>query len=101
MNLLSFLFKSGKKRQMIDDAKSRGAIFVDVRTPGEFSGGKIPGSKNIPLDKLPQQKDTIKKWNKPVIVVCASGMRSAAAKNLLAKEGIEVYNGGSWSSNVK
>lgn len=74
-----------------------GAQIVDVRTRGEYAGGAIPGSLNIPLQSLQQGMGKLKK-NKPVITCCASGMRSASAKALLKANGFkEVYNGGPWT----
>jgi rhodanese-related sulfurtransferase len=76
----------------------RGAIIVDVRTPGEFSSGHIKGSINLPLQSLQSNLSKIKK-DKPVITCCASGMRSASAKSILSSNGFaEVYNGGGWYS---
>ena len=73
-----------------------GAQIIDVRTPGEFNGGHIKGAKNIPLQSLGNNLSKINK-NKPVITCCASGARSAAAKNILQNSGFtEVYNGGGW-----
>jgi phage shock protein E len=74
-----------------------GASIVDVRTKQEFQSGHIKGSVNIPLDKLGSEISKLKK-NKPVITVCASGMRSGAAKGMLKSKGFECYNGGSWYS---
>lgn len=75
-----------------------GAQIIDVRTPGEYQGGHIKGSQNIPLDGLVQKLSKINK-QKPVITCCASGMRSASAKQLLRAHGYtEVYNGGGWTS---
>lgn len=75
-----------------------GAQIVDVRTPAEFRGGHIEGAQNIPLQALGQHLGKLDK-NKPVITCCASGMRSASAKNILKKSGFaEVYNGGGWQS---
>ncbi|MCU0421179.1 MAG: rhodanese-like domain-containing protein [Bacteroidia bacterium] len=73
----------------------RGAQIIDVRSPGEFSGGHIKNSINIPLQQISTQLSKIKK-DKPVITCCASGMRSASAKSILKQHGYEVYNGGSW-----
>jgi rhodanese-related sulfurtransferase len=74
----------------------RGAQINDVRTPVEYGGGHIKGSVNIPLDILQRSLSKIKK-DKPVITCCASGMRSATAKNILKSGGFaEVYNGGGW-----
>ena len=40
----------------------------------------------------------IKKWNKPVIACCRSGMRSAQATSILKQHGIDCINGGGWQS---
>jgi rhodanese-related sulfurtransferase len=78
-------------------AKMReGAVIVDVRSPGEYAGGHVKGSKNIPLGNIDLKMNTIKKWNKPVITCCASGMRSGSAASILKRNGVEAYNGGSW-----
>ncbi len=75
-----------------------GAQIIDVRSPQEFAGGHVRGSKNIPLNALQGQLSKIKK-DKPVITCCASGMRSASAKGILKSNGFtEVYNGGGWMS---
>lgn len=76
----------------------KGAVIVDVRTPGEFKSGHINGSKNYPLDTIRGKVNDLKKLNKPVITVCLSGGRSSMAKNILKAAGIEVYNGGPWTS---
>lgn len=77
---------------------AQGAVVIDVRTNAEYAGGHIKKSINIPLDKLNSEIAKIKK-GVPVITCCASGMRSAAAKNILKSKGFEeVINGGGWSS---
>lgn len=78
--------------------KQQGAQVIDVRTPAEFKGGHLKGAKNIPLQSLSLHLEKLNK-NLPIITCCASGVRSAAAKNILLKNGfIEVYNGGGWKS---
>ncbi len=72
-----------------------GGIIVDVRTPGEYSGGHLKNSTNIPLQVLQQQMSKLKK-DKPIITCCASGMRSASARAMLKAQGYTAYNGGSW-----
>lgn len=74
-----------------------GAIVLDVRSPGEFASGHVAGSKNIPLQSLNAQIAQIKKWNKPVITCCQSGMRSGSALGVLQNAGIECMNGGPWT----
>ncbi len=97
MGLLS-MFGFGGKSESAKDFMDKGAVIIDVRSPGEFSGGHIKGSKNIPLNTISSKIEEIKKLNKPVIACCASGMRSAQATSILKKNGIEAMNGGSWSS---
>lgn len=78
------------------DLLKKGAIILDVRSKGEFQGGHIKGSINIPVDMLRNNLSKLKK-DKPVITCCASGMRSASAKSILKSNGFtEVYNGGGW-----
>lgn len=73
-----------------------GAQIIDVRTKGEFVSGHIGGSVNIPLQNLDNHLSKLKK-DKPVITCCASGMRSASAKNILLANGFKnVHNGGGW-----
>ena len=67
----------------------------DVRSPGEYAAGRLRRSVNIPLDTLQAGLNKLKK-DKPVITCCASGMRSSAARSILASKGFTVYNGGSW-----
>ena len=96
MGLLDLLF--GNKNEQLQEFITKGAVIIDARTPGEFQGGHIQGSKNIPLQSLQGQINAIKKLNKPIIACCASGMRSSSAASILKSHGIEVVNGGGWSS---
>lgn len=74
------------------------AVILDVRSPAEFKQGHIKGALNMPLNELEKLVSKIKK-DSIVITCCASGMRSASAKNILKNSGYEkVYNGGNWSS---
>ncbi len=84
------------KSNQIKEFSERGAVIVDVRSPGEFKSGHVKGSKNIPLQNVTSKAAEMKKWGKPVIFCCASGMRSAQASSLLKREGLECMNGGSW-----
>ena len=80
------------------DEFCEGAIILDVRSKGEYQGGHIKGSINIPVDTLKKNLSKLKK-DSPIITCCASGMRSASAKSILKSNGFtEVHNGGGWSS---
>lgn len=97
IKFLKQLFGSNKN-EIITEALKRGAFIIDVRSSSEFASGHIKGSKNIPLNQIHSQVDKIKKTGKPVIVCCASGMRSSQAKSILASNGVETINGGGWYS---
>jgi phage shock protein E len=75
---------------------SAGAKLIDVRTPAEFAAGHIEGARNIPLDAIPSHAAAIAAEQRPVVVYCASGMRSATAKRVLKASGVrEVHDLGS------
>ncbi|MHB1279310.1 MAG: rhodanese-like domain-containing protein [Bacteroidia bacterium] len=81
------------------ELRKQGAVIVDVRSKGEYQGGHIKGSINIPVDSLAKNLDKLKDKSKPVITCCASGMRSGTAKSILKSKGYtSVHNGGSWMS---
>ncbi len=63
-----------------------GALLLDVRSEGEFRSGAIPGAKNIPVQSLGGRLKELDKA-RPVVVYCASGMRSANAASMLRKNG--------------
>ncbi len=76
----------------------KGAQLVDVRSPEEFRTGHIKNAVNIPLQQLDKSISKLNK-QKPVIVYCASGNRSASAKRLLDFNGFTlVINGGGFRS---
>lgn len=67
---------------------NKGALILDVRSAEDYSGGHIVDAKHIELDKLSDQADTLKKYReKPIVVVCETGMRSAQAAKLLKSLG--------------
>ncbi len=78
----------------IRDKINNGAVVVDVRTEEEFEEEHFPGALNIPVDRILVRKNEIPK-DKPVILYCASGARSAYAAHLLKAEGYkDVVNAG-------
>lgn len=98
MNLIKQLLGLGPKADLAFLVK-QGATILDVRSKGEYDGGHIKGSMNIPVDNLNSGLSKLKDKSKPIITCCASGMRSAAAKGILKSNGYtQVYNGGSWRS---
>jgi rhodanese-related sulfurtransferase len=74
-------------------------LLVDVRGPDEFEGplGHIEGARNIPLPDLAAHQGEIAAAKRPVVVVCLTDKRSAAAAIQLAASGlaeIAVLRGG-------
>ena len=64
------------------------ALVVDVREPNEFAAGHVLGAKNVPLARLDAAgADLAKKRERPVIVYCDGGERSAKALATLKKQG--------------
>jgi Rhodanese-related sulfurtransferase len=96
--IIKELLGFGPKTDFSELVKS-GATIIDVRTKGEYAGGHIRGSINIPLDKLVGNLNKLKGKDKAIITCCASGARSASAKGILTSHGFtNVHNGGSWHS---
>ena len=80
------------------------AVVIDVCEPKEFAGGHIVGARNVPLGVLDKQLEaTVKDKSLPVVMVCASGVRSnravAAAKKLGYQRAYSLTGGmGAWRS---
>ncbi|GAA2873547.1 rhodanese-like domain-containing protein [Streptomyces mexicanus] len=71
-------------------ARRRELTVIDVRTPGEYTSGHVPGAHNIPLDHLERALPALRAaaGRADLLLVCASGARSATAARRLAQEGI-------------
>ncbi|MCL5006215.1 MAG: rhodanese-like domain-containing protein [Acidobacteria bacterium] len=69
-------------------SKNAKILVIDVRTPEEYSNGRIPDAINIPIDDLPK---TIQQLHIPkdttIITVCDQGGRSSRAALELQKMG--------------
>ena len=97
MGFFNFFGGSGDANT-IKEYLDKGAVVLDVRTPGEWAEGHVKGSKLITLNDIPQSVNKIKAWNKPVIVVCRSGGRAGSVLGYLQNADIDVINGGAWQN---
>lgn len=80
------------------DRVRAGAAVLDVRYGPERAGGSVPGSVHVPYTRLAERLEAVPR-GRPVLVHCASGVRSAAASAFLAGHGVEaVYVNGSVAS---
>lgn len=70
------------------------AVVVDVREDNEFKEGHIADAVHIPLGSLSSRVGELEKYrDRPVVMGCRSGARSARACGILSKQGFEkVYN---------
>ncbi|MCI8853145.1 MAG: FAD-dependent oxidoreductase [Lachnospiraceae bacterium] len=64
---------------------------LDARTPGEYSRGHMEGFVNIPVDELRERMGELEQ-EKPVYVICQSGLRSYIAVRILEGSGFDAYN---------
>ena len=71
----------------------KNAVILDVREAVEYAAGRIANAKQIPLSQLASKLKELEKFKqKPVIVACRAGMRSAGACKLLKQnEFTQVY----------
>lgn len=93
--LVRRMFGGGKMASSLVKQKiDAGATIIDVRTPEEFRDGAYPGAINIPVSNLGARLHDIPK-EKPVVLYCASGARSASAARAMKQAGFpDVVNAG-------
>lgn len=79
-------------KEFIHSQPGKGFQLIDVRQPGEYGSGHLPGALLIPLKELPGRSTELDP-RQPTIVYCAVGGRSSAAAQFLQGQGFsEVYN---------
>jgi glyoxylase-like metal-dependent hydrolase (beta-lactamase superfamily II)/rhodanese-related sulfurtransferase len=86
-------------------ASSEPPLLVDVRSTSEWEQGHIDAAVNLPLSQLRDRLDELP-WDRPLVVHCAGGYRSAIAASLLRREGragvADLVGGlGAWDRAVK
>jgi rhodanese-related sulfurtransferase len=75
-------------RELVD----AGAQVVDVRTATEHAAGHIQGAAHIPLDQLGGDASETLDSERPVVVYCRGGNRSAAAAEALRNSGYDAHS---------
>ena len=78
---------------------SSAVTLLDVRSPGEWQAGHMPGARHLPLPRLAESLGQLEK-DKPVAVYCGSGYRASIGASILQAHGFrDVRNvPGSWSA---
>jgi rhodanese-related sulfurtransferase len=78
----------GVEARQAQEMVRQGALLLDVREPGEYSAGHAPDAKLIPLGQLDARLQELSAYrDRPVVVMCRSGRRSAKAVELLKEAG--------------
>jgi rhodanese-related sulfurtransferase len=72
-------------------AHAGGAVVIDVREPGEYVTGHVPGAQLIPFGRLPQHLAELPRGQR-IYMICASGNRSLAAADFLARAGVDAVS---------
>ena len=74
--------------QAVQKINREKALVIDVCSEQEYKDGHLPGAKHIPLGDLPTQLPQVARDKTlPLIMVCASGMRSRSAVSAAKKLG--------------
>ena len=98
VNMAGFMIDNiskGLKQWHLADAeklpRDGSVTLLDTRTAGEYSRGHLEGFRNIPVDELRGRISELES-NKPVYVICQSGLRSYIATRILEGYDFEAYN---------
>ena len=74
------------------DRMKQGKLQVfDVRQPGEWDQGHLPGARYMFLPEIPERMKELDR-SKPIAVYCGSGYRASIAASLLKRGGFHVYS---------
>lgn len=99
VNMAGFMIENiveGKVKQFHYDEvealqKDENVTLLDARTPFEYKRGHAEGFINLPVDDLRERLEGLPK-DKPVYVMCQSGLRSYIACRILEQNGFDCYN---------
>lgn len=101
MSFIQKLFSRNNNVKHVDNEElqnlmkeNKDLVILDVRSANEYQSGHIPNAKNIDINDLQVQINSIRKYqDKPILLYCASGFRSRNAYNILNKAGFtKLYN---------
>ena len=90
-NIANGILKQWHLSDLTSILQDSNATLLDVRTISEYAHSHIEGFKNIPVDELRDHLSEIEK-DKPVYVICQSGLRSYIATRILSQNGYDAYN---------
>jgi rhodanese-related sulfurtransferase len=74
--------------QAFASARADGAVTIDVREPGEYLAGHVPGARLMPMGEVTARVAELPRTT-PVYVICANGNRSLTIADLLIRQGCD------------
>jgi len=80
--------KDPKAHELVE----QGGRIVDVRTANEYAAGHVDGALNIPVDQIADRMSELEPKDQPILLYCASGMRSARAARMLKEAGFDAVH---------
>ncbi len=84
-------FRAGREVGVVEAVRlinRKDALVIDVRDTGEYEAGHIAGARHVPEKQLAERLKELEKFkDRPLIVVCRIGTRSAAAVQVLRRSG--------------
>lgn len=66
-------------------------VFLDVREPFEWEAGHVDGSVHMPIGEVQRRFEELQR-DRPVVVVCQVGQRSALVADFLTAQGYDAHN---------
>ena len=87
MSVQEFLKCSGILSGLAEFREAENAVLLDVRTPQEYGEGHIPGSKNLPLQRIGKAVSLVENKATKLFVYCHCGERSGEAAAALSSMG--------------
>lgn len=84
-------YRNATPDELASRVESRSVALVDVRSDAEWNAGRIPGAQHHFLGRLPDTFTSIPS-DKPVVLQCQGGTRSAIAASILQAAGRDVIN---------
>ena len=97
-NLMGAASSGVSPQQAVQLMNKEKAVVIDVCKPEEAAMARVAGSHNLPLpDLLERLPKTVSDKNRPLILVCASGVRAKSAAAVARKAGytqVNVLQGG-------
>jgi len=92
MGFFNFCKQADINQGVKEYSSTPGAVLLDVRTSEEYRDGHVPGSKNVPLQRIDKVSAVAENKNIPLFVYCYSGARSRQAAGMLQRMGYTNVN---------